>query len=72
MFTPYTDKIIWDHQSGFWHNGSAYQIFCICQILEEKMKYNGTANQLFMGFEKAYKWVRRELLYNILTEYETS
>jgi hypothetical protein len=42
------------------------KIFCIRQILEKKWEYNGTVNQLFIDFKKAYDSVWRELLYNIL------
>jgi hypothetical protein len=42
------------------------QIFCICQILEEKWEYNETVHQLFIDFKKAYASVRRDVLYNIL------
>jgi sorting nexin-29 len=45
------------------------QIFCILQILEKKWEYNGTAQQLFIDFKKAYNSVRRQVLYNILTEF---
>jgi hypothetical protein len=34
---PYADKIIGDHQCGFWNNRSTIdQIFYICLILEKK------------------------------------
>jgi hypothetical protein len=32
-------------------------------------EYNETVHQLFIDFEKAYDSVRREVLYNILTEF---
>jgi len=35
----------------------------------EKWEYNGTVHQLVIDFEKAYDSVRREVLYNILTEF---
>jgi hypothetical protein len=44
------------------------QIFCIRQILEKKWDYNETVHQLFIDFKKAYDSVRREVMYNILTE----
>jgi hypothetical protein len=37
--------------------------------LENKWEYNKTVHQLFVDFKKAYDSVRRELLYNILTEF---
>jgi hypothetical protein len=36
----------------------------------EKRKYNETVQQLFIDFKKAYDSVRREVLYNILIEFE--
>jgi predicted PolB exonuclease-like 3'-5' exonuclease len=44
-------------------------IFCIRQVLEKKCEYNETLNQHFKDFKKSYDSVRRELLYNILTEF---
>jgi hypothetical protein len=35
----------------------------------KKLEYNGTAHQLFIDFRKAYDSVKREVLYNILTEF---
>jgi hypothetical protein len=37
-------------------------------MLEKKCEYNGTVQQLFMDFKKAYDSVRREVLRNILIE----
>jgi hypothetical protein len=44
--------------------------FCIHQILEKKWEYNETVHQLFVEYKTAYDSVRREVLYNILTEFE--
>jgi hypothetical protein len=46
------------------------QIFYICQILEKKWEYNGTAHKLFIDFKKAYDSVKREVLYNIMLEFD--
>jgi hypothetical protein len=43
-------------------------IFCIHEILEKKWEYDGTIHHLFTDFKKACDLVRREVLYNILTE----
>jgi hypothetical protein len=65
---PYINEIIGD-QCGFRHNRSTTdQIFCI-EISKKKWEYNGTVHQLFTDFKKAYDSVRREVLYNILTEF---
>jgi hypothetical protein len=64
------DEIIGDHQCGYRHNRSTTdQIFYIRQILEKKWEYNGTVHRLFIDFKKAYNSVRREVSYNILTEF---
>jgi len=47
-------------------------MFYICQIPEKRWGYNRTVHQLFIDFEKAYDSVRREILYNILTEFGIS
>ena len=70
-FTPYVDEIIGDHQCGFRCNRSTIDnIFCIRQILEKKWEYDGTVHKkLFIDFKKAYDSIKREVLYNILTEF---
>jgi hypothetical protein len=68
--SPYTDEIIGGHQCGLQSNRStADQILCIHQILEKEWEYNETVHQLFIGFNKSYDSVRREVLYNILIEF---
>jgi hypothetical protein len=68
--TPYAEEIIGDHQCGFRRNRSTTDhIFSIRQILEEKWEYNEAVCQLFIDFKKAYDSFRREVLYNILTEF---
>jgi hypothetical protein len=57
--TPYVKEVIGDHQYGFHHDRSTDQIFFICQILEKKCEYNGTVNQLFTDFKKAFNSVKR-------------
>jgi len=57
---PYAQKIIGDHQCELQCNRSTTDhIFCIHQILEN----------LFIDFKKVYDSVRREVLYNTLTEF---
>ena len=66
--TPYVDEIIGDHQCGFRRNRSTIdQIFC--KYCRKKWEYNGTVHQLFIDFKKAYDSVKKEVLYNILTEF---
>jgi len=38
-------------------------------MLEKKWESNGIVHQLFIDFEKAYDSVRRDVPYNILTEF---
>jgi hypothetical protein len=68
--TPYADEIISDNQCGFLRNRlTTDQIFYIRQIVEKKWEYNVTVHQLFINFRKASDSDRRELLYNVLTEF---
>jgi len=68
--TSYAQEIIGDLRCGFRCSRSTTDhIFCICQILEKKWKYNETVHQLFIDFKKAYDSVRREVLHNILIEF---
>jgi len=38
-------------------------------MFEKKWEYNDAVHQLFIHFKKAYDSVRREVLYNISTEF---
>jgi hypothetical protein len=70
MLTPYTEKIIGDHQCGFRRSRSTTDhIFSIVKYLRKKREYNETVHQVFVDFRKAYDSVRREVLYNILIEF---
>ena len=62
--------LLYDHQCGFRRNRSTTDhLFCIRQMLGEKWEYNEAVHQLFIDFKKTYDSVRREVLYNILTEF---
>jgi len=68
--TPYAEEIIGNHQCGFRCNRSTTDhIFCICHILEKKWELSEAVHQLLIDFNAAYNSVRREVLYNILTEF---
>jgi hypothetical protein len=43
--------------------------FCILHVLEKKLEHNERVHQLFIDFKMACDSVRREVLYNILTEF---
>jgi len=67
---PNAEGIIGDHQCGFCSNKSTTDhIFCIRQTLKKKWKYNKAVHQLFTDFKKAYDSVKKEVLYDILTEF---
>jgi len=68
--TPYAEEIIGEHQRGLRRNRSTTDhIFCIRHILENKWEYSEAVHQLLIVFKKAYDSVRRDVLYNILTEF---
>jgi hypothetical protein len=70
--TPYAEEIVGDHQCGFRCNRSPTDhifIFSFRHVLENKWEYNEAVHQLFIDFKKACDSVRREVLYNILTEF---
>jgi hypothetical protein len=45
---------------------------CVLQKREKKWEYNEAVNQLFLRLQETYFSVRREVLYNILTEFAIS
>jgi len=45
------------------------EVCSIYEIHEKKWKYYEAVNQLFMDLKKAYNSVRKEVLYNILSEF---
>jgi len=70
QLTPYAEEITGDHQCGFQHDSStADHILCTGEIFEKKWEYSEAVHQLFVDFKKAYDSVRREVLYNIVTEF---
>jgi purine nucleoside phosphorylase len=70
--TPYGNEIIGDRQSDFIRNRpTTDQILNISQTLQKRLEYNEPVHQLFIEFKKAYDQVKREVLYNILIEFNT-
>jgi len=69
--TSHPEEIIEVRQCGFQGNRSTTDhIFCIRQILEKNWECSDAGHQLFIDFKKSYDSVRREVLYNILIEFE--
>ena len=50
--------------------GQLLIIYCAFVITFEKWEYSEAVHQLFIDFKKAYDSVRREVLYNILIEFD--
>jgi hypothetical protein len=67
--TPYAQRFTGDHENGFRHKSNTDHTFCIRHMLETECQYNETACPQFLGFWKASDSVRREVLYNIVTEF---
>jgi len=69
--TPYAEEITGDHQCEFRRSRSTSDhIFCIRQILEKKWEYNEAVYHIFIDFEKVYDSVSKEVLYNIVIEFD--
>jgi len=45
--------------------------FCICQMLQEKLEYNGIEHHIMVHLKKGYESIRRSILYNILSDFGT-
>ena len=70
MLTPYAEEIIGDHHGDFDATGQLLIIYtAFVKYLRKKWEYNEAVHQFFIDFKKAYGSVRREVLYNILTEW---
>ena len=50
--------------------GQLLIIYCAFVITFKKWEYSEAVHQLFIHFKKAYDSVRREVLYNILIEFD--
>jgi len=62
--TPYIDQYVFRHIDQPFIR---YSVFVRCW---KKLEYNGTVPQSFIDFEKACDSVRKEVLYNILNEFD--
>jgi len=68
--TSYVGEIIGDYQFEFRRNRlSTDHIFFTREILGRPREHNKAVHQLFIDFKRTYDPFRREVLYNILTEF---
>ena len=57
-------------QCGFRRDRSSVNhIFSIRQLLEKNLEYSSEVCQLFIDSERAYNFIKRESLYNILIKF---
>jgi len=67
--TPYAGEIIGDHPCRFRRNRSTTDhTLCFRQMLEKKREYNKVVYQVFIELKNAFDSIRREVLYNILSQ----
>jgi hypothetical protein len=68
---PYAQEIIGDHQYGYHRNMlTTNHMFSIRQILEKNWEIFEAVHLLFIDVKRAFDTVRREVLYNILIEFD--
>ena len=68
--SPFTENIIGNYQCGFRKNRSTTnQIFTLRQIMEKTKEFGIETHHLFIDFKSAYDTVRREQLYNAMSEF---
>jgi len=68
--SPFSQNIIGNYQCGFWKNRSTTnQIFTLRQILEKTKEFGIETYNLFIDFKSAYDTIKREQLYNAMSEF---
>jgi sorting nexin-29 len=68
--SPFAENIIGNYQCGFRKNRSTTnQIFTPTQIREKTREFGIETLHLFIDFKSAYDTVRREQLYNAMSEF---
>jgi len=69
--TPYAEEIIGDHQCEFQLNRpTTDHILCVRQILKKIPEFIKAVHHPFIDLKKAFDSFRREILCNILTEFD--
>ncbi|XP_071041222.1 uncharacterized protein [Parasteatoda tepidariorum] len=67
---PFADKVVGNYQCGFRSQRSTIdQIHTLRQILEKKTKYNIKTFNLFINFKAAYDNIKRDKLYEAMSEF---
>jgi hypothetical protein len=66
---PYIDELVGDEYGFQCNRSSTDQMLCIYQVQEKKCECGETVYQLFIDFQKTYDSIRKDVLYNILTEF---
>jgi sorting nexin-29 len=68
--SPFAKNLIGNYQCGFRKNRSTTnQIFTLRQILEKAKEFGIETHHLFIDFKSAYDTIRREQLYNVMSEF---
>jgi len=68
--SPFAESIIGNYQCGFRKNRSTIkQIFTLRQIMEKTKEFSIETHHLFIDFRSAYDTVKREQLYNAMSEF---
>jgi sorting nexin-29 len=69
--SPFAENIVRIYQCGFRKNTSTTnQIFTLRQIMEKTKEFGIETHHLFIDFKSAYDTVRREQLYNAMSEFK--
>ena len=68
--SPFAENIIGNYQCGFRKNRSTInQIFTLRQILEKTKEFSIETHHVFIDFRSAYDAIKREQLYNAMSEF---
>jgi len=70
-YKPYIGKFMGDYQNGFGDGRSVIDKIFALKITNEKLwEYNQIVQYLFIGFQKAYDSMRRDRLWEFMTEFK--